>query len=82
MAVIFQQIMDMLLARLDFKMVYLDDILIRSETIEEHYALLEKVFRRIQEFSFILRIEKYKFLMTSMKYMGQIIDHQEWKPYQ
>lgn len=79
MAVIFQQIMDMLLARLNFKMVYLDDILI-GETIEEHYILLEKVFRRIQEFSFILRIEKYKFLMTSMKYMDQIIDHQEWQP--
>lgn len=79
MAVIFQQIMDMLLTRLNFKMVYLDDILI-GETIEEHYILLEKVFRRIQEFSFILRIEKYKFLMTSMKYMDQIIDHQEWQP--
>lgn len=40
MAVIFQQIMDMLLASLDFKMAY---FLIRSETLEEHYTLLESL---------------------------------------
>lgn len=71
---IFQQVMDTMLSGLDFGVAYLDNILLKSENLEEHKENIFKVFRRIQDHGFKLKDGKYEFFMDKIKYLGQIID--------
>ena len=44
----FQRFMDEVLEGLDCIFMYLDDILVASNMVEEHYIHLEEVFKRLQ----------------------------------
>jgi len=45
----------------DFVVVYLDDILVCSDTFEEHLANLRRVFIKLQEVNLIIKLKKCKF---------------------
>lgn len=53
---------------------YLDDILIAGKTQEEHDRSLHAVLKRIQDYGFHLRIEKCRFSLPQIKFLGHIID--------
>jgi hypothetical protein len=53
---------------------YLDDIVVCSETFEEHFELLEFVAKKLTEAGLIINLEKSKFCRSSIKYLGFIID--------
>ena len=72
--------MDTMLAGLDFTIAYMDDILIKSENNNEHSDHIIEVFRRIDDYSFNLSSEKYEFLMSQIKYLGQIINAKDQTP--
>ena len=57
--VIFQQV-DTMLSGQDFAIAYLDDILIKSKTQEEHTRHVKDFSKKIKEFRFKLSIEKCK----------------------
>ena len=76
----FQQIMDTMLAGLDFAPVYLDDILIKSKDEKTHFENIIQVVERIEEYGFQLGAEKYEFFMSESKYLGQIIDSDGRRP--
>jgi len=44
----FQKFMDEIVRELDFCYVYLDDILVASETAKEHHEHLRRLFQRLQ----------------------------------
>ena len=71
---IFQQIIDTMLSGLDFSIGYLDDILMTSETIEQHRKHVFQVFKRINEYGCTLKDTKCEFFLDKIKYLGQIID--------
>ena len=71
---IFQQVMDTTLSDLDFVVVYLDDILINSQNVEQHKEHVHKVFSRIQDYGFKLKKSKCEFFMGKIKYLGYITD--------
>lgn len=50
--------------------VYLDDILVVSETLEHHFIILKQVFQLLVRNRMELRLDKYKFLSTKIKYLG------------
>lgn len=77
---IFQKIMDTMLSGLDFTIAYLDDILVKSESIEEHKHHLHKVFKRIKSYGFKVKENKCEFLMEEIKYLGHIINKEGKKP--
>ena len=77
---LFQQIMDTMLSGLEYAMVYLDDILIKSENFEEHKNHVREVFERIEKYEFKVRLENCKFCMNKIEYLGQIIDHEGRRP--
>jgi hypothetical protein len=54
-------------------MVYLDDVLIMTETIEEHCEIMEEVLTRLQQNKLIIRFDKCKFGMKELKFLGFII---------
>ena len=57
----------------NFCIVYLDDILIYSEMVQEHQELVRKVLEILSKCSLHLKPEKCKFHKTEVKYLGLII---------
>src|SRR6266852_2129191 len=53
--------------------VYLDDILIYTETLQEHRTLTHKVLQRLAVHDLYLRPEKCKFQCDEVEYLGLII---------
>ena len=53
--------------------VFLDDLIIVSETLEKHAELLEKVFNRLRERQLRLKPSKCEFLCTEIKFLGLIL---------
>ncbi|GBG90746.1 hypothetical protein CBR_g51253 [Chara braunii] len=63
-----------------FVIVYLDDILIFSKTIEEHVAHLDKVLSLLRQHTFKINGEKCKFGRTRILYLGHEISAEGLKP--
>lgn len=71
----FQRCMDTLFSDYKFKflMVYLDDIIIFSKSLEDHMNHLKLVFERIREANMFLKLSKCKFIQTKVNYLGHVI---------
>ena len=50
--------------------VFLDDILIYSHTVEEHFTLLEKVLVYLCQYTFYYKLKKFSFLCNSTIFLG------------
>jgi len=50
--------------------VYLDDIIVFSRTRQDHLALLDKVFERMQAAGMKIRLSKCSFLQNEVEYLG------------
>jgi len=55
-----------------FTFTYLDDILIYLDTMEEHTQHIHHVLERLTNASLHLKLEKYEFHKTEVKYLGLI----------
>lgn len=53
--------------------VYLDDVIITSQTLEEHFKLLEIVANRLRSANLTISIEKSKFCQKSVRYLGYVL---------
>jgi len=69
----FQRVMDRILVRLDFVRCYIDDIVIYSDTVEEHQIHLQIVFERLKAHGFHLHLGKCKFFQENVEYLGHVI---------
>jgi len=54
----------------DFVVIYIDDILIYSGSLEEHAEHLRKVFQRLRENKLYAKLEKCKFEVTKVDFLG------------
>lgn len=78
----FQRVMDNMLRGLqnNICLVYLDDIIVFSTSLQEHMENLEKVFQRLQESNFKIQMDKSEFLKHETGYLGHIISRDGIKP--
>ncbi|KAG1925740.1 interleukin-1 receptor accessory protein-like 1-A [Pimephales promelas] len=78
----FQRTMEKVMAGLNLQEViaFLDDLIIFSDTLEEHEARLMKVLQRISAFGLKLAPSKCKFFQTSVRYLGHVISAQGIHP--
>lgn len=60
--------------------VYLDDILIFSTSLEEHKNNVQLVFNRLRENNLKIEIDKCKFFAKSTEYLGHIMTTEGFKP--
>ena len=59
---------------------YLDDIIIVTESYEEHLKWLEHVLQRIREAGLTINREKSVFGKTEVKYLGVLVNRDEFGP--
>src|SRR6266545_2688963 len=64
----------------EFVMVYLDDIIIFSQTMEEHLQHMRKVLEALRQAGLKLKLEKYEFAKKQLKYLGFIMGEFGIKP--
>ena len=78
----FQRLMDVVLKGMHGTevFVYLDDIVIHSETLEEHDAKTRRLINRLREAHLEFQSDKCEFLRTDVAYLGHIIGHDGVKP--
>ena len=69
----FQKTMDDILKGLPFARAYLDDVIIYSESMEEHMAHLSTVFELIASYQFRLRVTKCVFCQDEVELLGHIV---------
>src|SRR5271163_4756735 len=71
----FQRIMDLAVQGMNFDLclVYLDDIVVFSTTIEEHLRRLRLLFERLRAAKLKLKPSKYHLLQTSISFLGHVI---------
>ena len=62
--------MDSVCAGLEFVFVYLDDILIASETEEQHLEHLTMVFDRLEENGLVVKAEKCLLGVSEIDFLG------------
>ena len=62
-----------------FFIVYLDDILIYSNTKDEHLRHLAIVMRRLQQEKMLINMKKSSFMKTELIYLGFVISLNELK---
>ncbi|KAG9223377.1 hypothetical protein CCMSSC00406_0009268 [Pleurotus cornucopiae] len=63
-----------------FVHVYLDDVFVYSNTIEDHERHLKLVFAKIREYQFYLKPEKCELYADKVDCLGHIIDKNGLKP--
>lgn len=78
----FQRVMDNVLRGLQnvICLVYLDDVIVFSTSLQEHMNNLEKVFQRLRESNFKIQLDKSEFLKLETAYLGHIISKDGIKP--
>lgn len=54
-------------------MVFLDDILVYSPTLEEHIVHLRQVFTILRQHQLVMKISKCSFAQHQLEYLGHII---------
>ena len=59
--------------------MYLDDILIYSDTKEEHLKHIKIILEKLRKTKLYLDIKKYEFKIKIIKYLGLIITDEEIK---
>ena len=78
----FMRLMENVLKGLIYKIsyVYLDDIIIFSNAIEEHIERLRTVFKRLKEENLKLKPKKCVVLQEKIEFLGHIVTAEGIKP--
>ena len=71
----FQRALDTVLTRFKWKtcLVYIDDIIIYSKSVDEHIFHVYEIFTTLKEAGITLKMKKCMFFSDKVEYIGQII---------
>ncbi len=71
----FQRLMEKCIGDMAFTdvLVYLDDLLVFSKTLEEHEEKLDRLLSRLEEYGLKLNPEKCQFIQPSVKCLGHVV---------
>lgn len=78
----FQAAMDKILTGIPHVFCYIDDILVATDSVEEHLRVLKSVFNRLAKFNVKLNGEKCLFLKPKIRYLGHILSSDGVRPIQ
>lgn len=75
-----QRVMNAITMDLPFVFVYLDDLLIASNNIEDHKNHLHQIFKRLQNNGLSVNPEKCEFAKSELIFLGHLITPEGLKP--
>lgn len=77
----FQRLMEKCMGDINLKevLIFLDDLIVFSNSLEEHEGRLQHVLQRLRENGLKLSPSKCKFFQTSVRYLGHIVSKDEVK---
>ena len=58
---------------ISLRLIYIDDIIIFSKSVEEHLIHLEEVFRRLRDANVKLNPKKCSFVKQKVEYLGHVV---------
>ena len=61
-------------------MAYINEIVIATETVEDHKVRLREVFECLREAGFKMRVAKCDFMKSEIKYLGRVVSAEGIKP--
>lgn len=78
----FQRVMDQILRGLVNKtcLVYLDDIIIFSTSLQEHISNIKEIFNRLRDAGLKIQLDKSEFIKREVAYLGHIVTPEGVKP--
>lgn len=74
----FQRLMERCMGDIHLKevLVFLDDLIVYSDTLEEHESRLINVLGRLRDYGLKLSPDKCKFFQTDVRYLGHIVSRE------
>lgn len=71
----FQRVMDNVLKHLNNKicLVYMDDVIIFSISLQEHIQNLKQVFQAFRDSKLKIQLDKSEFLQKNVEFLGHVI---------
>ena len=66
----FQRLLDYVLRGINGVYVYIDDVIVCSDTHEEHLVIMEKVFQRFKQYKLKLKMSKIQLGAAEVNYLG------------
>ena len=76
----FQRLMDEILGDIPHVFVYIDDILVASNTLEEHLKDLRTVFAILEQNGLVVNRKKCELGKTSLEFLGHLVDTRGIRP--
>ena len=76
----FQRLMDEILGDIPHVFVYIDDILVASETLEEHLRDLRTVFAILEENGLVVNRKKCELGKSRLEFLGHLVDENGIRP--
>lgn len=76
----FQRIMNQIFHDFDFLIVYIDDICIASDNIQQHEQHLKLVFERLRQFNLKINLNKCVFGNEKVTFLGHIVSNKGIAP--
>ena len=78
----FQRLMGHILRGLEYKsaLIYIDDIILFSKSVDEHLKHLEEVFQRLRDANLKLNPKKCEFAKQELEYLGHLVTPNGIKP--
>lgn len=76
----FQRLMDQVLRGLDFAAAYLDDVVVFSQTWEDHVGHLETVLQLIKVAGLTINPNKCKLAQRQVEYLGYVVGYGQVRP--
>lgn len=78
----FQRLMTHILGGLEWSLclVYIDDLIIFSRTLDEHLEQLVRVFQRLRDANVRLKPSKCHFMKSEVEYLGHVVSAAGLKP--
>lgn len=78
----FQAAIDKILTGIPHVFCYIDDILVATDSIEEHLHTLKSIFKRLAEFNVKLNGDKCQFFRSKIQYLGHNLSADGIRPIQ
>ena len=76
----FQRFIDQVLRDLPFVYAYIDDLLVASNSTEEHYSHLKQLFERFDEYGVVINVNKCVFGVDHVEFLGHFVTADGIKP--